>query len=109
MAELISRCASLRAAGEPGDGEAWVDAARALGGEPDRRRDRRGAPPPRAGLERSRARYDPGVIFDAASDGMHIILGDARSSGLVFLAVIALGELVKAPATAARPAAPARY
>jgi hypothetical protein len=34
MAELISRCASLRAAGAPGDGEAWVDAARALGGEP---------------------------------------------------------------------------
>ena len=34
MAELISRCASLRAAGEPGDGEAWVAAARTLGGEP---------------------------------------------------------------------------
>ena len=34
MAELISRCASLRAAGESGDGEAWVAAARALGGEP---------------------------------------------------------------------------
>jgi hypothetical protein len=34
MAELISRCASLRAAGANGDGEAWVDAARALGGEP---------------------------------------------------------------------------
>jgi hypothetical protein len=34
MADLISRCASLRAAGEDGDGEAWVDAARALGGEP---------------------------------------------------------------------------
>jgi hypothetical protein len=34
MAELISRCAALRASGEPGDGEAWVDAARALGGEP---------------------------------------------------------------------------
>jgi hypothetical protein len=33
MAELISRCASLRAAGEPGDGEAWLVAARALGGE----------------------------------------------------------------------------
>jgi len=35
LAELISRCAALRAAGEPGDGEAWVDAARALGGRPD--------------------------------------------------------------------------
>ena len=34
MAELISRCASLRAAGEDGDGEAWVEAARSLGGEP---------------------------------------------------------------------------
>jgi hypothetical protein len=34
MAELISRCASLRAAGEEGDGEAWVAAARALGGQP---------------------------------------------------------------------------
>jgi hypothetical protein len=34
MAELISRCASLRAAGEDGDGEAWVEAVRSLGGEP---------------------------------------------------------------------------
>jgi hypothetical protein len=34
MAELISRCAALRAAGADGDGEAWVDAARAVGGEP---------------------------------------------------------------------------
>jgi hypothetical protein len=34
MAELISRCASLRAAGESGDGEAWVSAARSLGGNP---------------------------------------------------------------------------
>ena len=32
MAELISRCASLRAAGEPGDGDAWIEAARTLGG-----------------------------------------------------------------------------
>ena len=32
MAELISRCAALRAAGEPGDGQAWLEAARALGG-----------------------------------------------------------------------------
>ena len=35
MADLISRCAALRAAGAAGDGEAWVDAARALGGDPD--------------------------------------------------------------------------
>ena len=34
MAELISRCAALRAAGDGGDGDAWVVAARALGGEP---------------------------------------------------------------------------
>src|SRR5512133_840997 len=32
MADLISRCAALRADGAPGDGEAWVEAARALGG-----------------------------------------------------------------------------
>ena len=32
MADLISRCAALRADGGAGDGEAWVDAARALGG-----------------------------------------------------------------------------
>ena len=35
MAELISRCASLRAAGDPGDGEAWIAAARSLGGDPN--------------------------------------------------------------------------
>ena len=35
MAELISRCAALRATGAAGDGEAWVDAVRSLGGEPD--------------------------------------------------------------------------
>jgi hypothetical protein len=34
MAELISRCAALRAAGEGGEGNAWVDAARTLGGAP---------------------------------------------------------------------------
>jgi hypothetical protein len=34
MAELISRCAALRATGEAGDGKAWVDAACSLGGEP---------------------------------------------------------------------------
>jgi hypothetical protein len=35
MAELIARCAALRADGAPTDGDAWVEAARALGGEPD--------------------------------------------------------------------------
>jgi hypothetical protein len=34
LAELISRCAALRADGAPGDGDAWVEAARALGGDP---------------------------------------------------------------------------
>jgi hypothetical protein len=34
MAELISTCAALRAAGAEGDGEAWVAAARGLGGAP---------------------------------------------------------------------------
>jgi hypothetical protein len=35
LAGLISRCAALRADGRAGDGDAWVDAARALGGTPD--------------------------------------------------------------------------
>ena len=34
LADLIARCASLRADGRDGDGDAWVDAARALGGTP---------------------------------------------------------------------------
>jgi hypothetical protein len=34
MAELISRCAALRAAGAEGDGDAWIDAVRSLGGSP---------------------------------------------------------------------------
>jgi hypothetical protein len=35
LADLISRCTALRADGREGDGEAWVAAARALGGSPD--------------------------------------------------------------------------
>jgi hypothetical protein len=35
FADLISRCAALRADRQEGDGEAWVAAARALGGAPD--------------------------------------------------------------------------
>jgi hypothetical protein len=35
LAELISRCAALRADASPGDGEAWLAACRALGGAPD--------------------------------------------------------------------------
>jgi hypothetical protein len=34
MAELISSCAALRADGAPGDGDAWVEVARSLGGAP---------------------------------------------------------------------------
>jgi len=34
LAELISTCAHLRAEQSAGDGEAWVDAVRRLGGEP---------------------------------------------------------------------------
>jgi hypothetical protein len=34
LADLIARCAALRADGQDGDGEAWVEAARALGGTP---------------------------------------------------------------------------
>jgi hypothetical protein len=34
LAELISTCAHLRAERAAGDGEAWVDAVRALGGDP---------------------------------------------------------------------------
>ena len=47
------------------------------------------------------------MIFDAASDGTHIILG-MLIVGLVFLAVIGIGELVRAagaPAGKARTAA----
>ena len=35
LAELISTCAALRADAEPGDGAAWLDCARRLGGELD--------------------------------------------------------------------------
>ena len=35
MSQLISKCAALRATGADGDAEAWIEAARALGGEPD--------------------------------------------------------------------------
>ena len=34
LAELISRCAAARAEDAGADGDAWVEAARALGGEP---------------------------------------------------------------------------
>lgn len=34
MSRLISRCAALRAEGADGDADAWIDAARSLGGSP---------------------------------------------------------------------------
>jgi hypothetical protein len=36
LAELISTCAALRADGGGGDGDAWIDCVRRLGGEPVR-------------------------------------------------------------------------
>jgi len=35
MADLISHCAAMRAVGGDGDGDAWVVAARSLGGAPE--------------------------------------------------------------------------
>jgi hypothetical protein len=52
LADLISRCAALRADGAPGDGDAWVGAARALGGAP-------GDDDVRRALARHRARIAP--------------------------------------------------
>jgi hypothetical protein len=52
MAELISRCAALRATRSTGDGDAWVDAARTLGGEP-------AADDIERALERHLARVEP--------------------------------------------------
>lgn len=34
MSQLISKCAALRAASAPGDADAWIEAARSLGGSP---------------------------------------------------------------------------
>ena len=35
LAELIARCSALQADDAGGDGDAWLDAVRALGGDPD--------------------------------------------------------------------------
>jgi len=48
------------------------------------------------------------VIFDAASDGTHIILG-MLVVGLVFLGVIALGQLVKAAGHRRKARRPGSY
>ena len=94
MAELISRCASLRAAGEDGDGEAWVAAARSLGGDPSGDEIAVGAASALGAVPRRGCRYDPAVIYDAASDGSHVIIG-MLIVGLIFLGVIGVGELVR--------------
>ena len=48
------------------------------------------------------------MIFDAASDGTHIILG-MLVVGLVFLGVIALGQLVKAAGHRRKARRPGSY
>ena len=48
------------------------------------------------------------MIYDAASDGLHIILG-MLIVGLVFLAVIALGELTKSVSHRRKARRPSSY
>ena len=48
------------------------------------------------------------MIFDAASDGTHIILG-MLIVGLVFVAVVAIGELVKAAGHRRKARRPGSY
>jgi hypothetical protein len=48
------------------------------------------------------------VIYDAASDGRNIILG-MLVVGLVFVAVIAIGELVKAAGHRRKARRPSSY
>ena len=48
------------------------------------------------------------MISNAASDGLHIIVG-MLIVGLVFLAVIALGELVKAASHRRKARRPSSY
>jgi hypothetical protein len=60
MAELISSCASLRASGEAGDGEAWVSAARSLGGDPSN-------DDVAVALERHSARIEPSSLQGAGT------------------------------------------
>jgi hypothetical protein len=48
------------------------------------------------------------VIFDGASDGLHIIVG-MLIIGLVFLAVIGLGELAKAMSHRRKARRPSSY
>jgi hypothetical protein len=48
------------------------------------------------------------MIFDAASDGLHVIVG-MLIVGLVFLAVIGLGELVKSASHRRKARRPSSY
>ena len=48
------------------------------------------------------------MIYDAASDGTHIIVG-MLITGLVFLAVIGLGELTKAVSHRRKARRPSSY
>ena len=48
------------------------------------------------------------MIFDAASDGTHIILG-MLIVGLIFVGVIALGELIKAVSHRRKARRPSAY
>ena len=116
LAELISLCAQLRADRGPGDGAAWAaTAAAARGGAARggaRRAAGRGDPRPLDALARAAwamtrsiapsprtpsasGRIAPmlaALIFDAVSEGKDVILG-MLLVGLLFVAVIAIGEL----------------
>ena len=70
--------------------------------------DRVGASAPRGADRIAGGGYDPAVIFDAASDGLHIIVG-MLIVGLVFLAVIGLGELAKAASHRRKARRPSSY
>jgi hypothetical protein len=48
------------------------------------------------------------VIFDAASDGLHVIVG-MLIVGFVFIGVIALGELAKAVSHRRKARQPSSY
>ena len=93
LAELISRCAHLRAEGAPGDGEAWAETADRLGrsgAEPVRARGRtRRARPPRRIDSRAVSRSHAilplfEAVHDAAEEGQKVITA-MLIVGLVFV------------------------
>ncbi len=97
LAELISRCAHLRSEGAEGDGEAWAETAVRLGGgarRPRRGRPRAGFAPASDGTLESAAMDVLAALVplaDAATEGKKVILG-MLITGLIFIAVIVLGE-----------------